>query len=489
MYKLCLFVVLLFTPNFSFSATLPSGYTRLEYIESNGTQYIDTEIILSDYTNPKIVFTGKLASKIDNGNFMLGTYNNNPQHIFFINHSRISYDYDNFGQKRFDFSDQDYILDKHTYYCKYTQNGSDKKFSLGIDSENYTQEDTYTDLPTVYSLYLFGRNTAGTLQLSKTVIYGFKFYDGSTLVYNFIPAKRDNDGMVGMYDLVHGVFYTNANTSTAYTQLESLSNSSTSQYIQDDTLTSLDSGTIEIKVGNCLNKEYRFVGWGSQTDVYVVDAAIAVSANGSIYALSYGGEHHWFGADANVNDINIIKYKFEPDLQEVRINGILSNTSNQPAITNHNYPFRMFRASVNYSSHCTIYYCKVYDGSGNLLREYIPVKDSNNVLGMYETQTGRFLTNAGSGTFTAGSNVGTYIPNFIAGPEVNSCDASLNILNEEMCVETTAPVWPYLTAWYNNNTYYIKLSENDYPIHSGSSHKLQIITDGKTYNAHDESVE
>jgi len=213
--RLLFFYFVFFTGNFCIASTLPNGYTQLEYIESTGTQYIDTEIILSDYTNPKIVFTGKLASKTDNGNFMLGTYNNDPQHIFFINNSRISYDYDNFGpQKRFDFSDQDYILDKHTYYCKYTQNGSDKKFSLGIDSENYTQEDTYTDLPTVYSLYLFGRNTAGTLQLSKTVIYGFKFYDGSTLVYNFIPAKRDNDGMVGMYDLVNNKFYINSGTGT-----------------------------------------------------------------------------------------------------------------------------------------------------------------------------------------------------------------------------------------------------------------------------------
>ena len=119
-----------------------------------------------------------------------------------------------------------------------------------------------------------------------------------------------------------------------------------------------------------------------------------------------------------------------------------------------------------------LYRAKIYN-NGVLVRDFIPVKNPSHVLGLYDLVKNVFYPKSG------GTN------DFIAGPVVNI----VTILGEQVGVKIVPPTEPYLTARYNNNTYYIKLSENDYSLHIGSSNKLRIITSTGTYNAHDESVE
>lgn len=47
---------------------------------------------------------------------------------------------------------------------------------------------------------------------SKIKLYAFTIADNDTLVRNFIPAKRNSDNAIGMYDTVTGTFYTNSGT-------------------------------------------------------------------------------------------------------------------------------------------------------------------------------------------------------------------------------------------------------------------------------------
>ena len=51
-----------------------------------------------------------------------------------------------------------------------------------------------------------------------------------------------------------------------------------------------------------------------------------------------------------------------------------------------------------------LYGLKIWD-NGTMIHNYVPAKNSNNVIGIYDMETGAFLTNAGTG-------------NFIAGPEI-----------------------------------------------------------------------
>ena len=43
-------------------------------------------------------------------------------------------------------------------------------------------------------------------------IYSCQIYDGTTLVHNFVPARRDSDDVLGLYDTVNDSFCTNAGT-------------------------------------------------------------------------------------------------------------------------------------------------------------------------------------------------------------------------------------------------------------------------------------
>lgn len=63
---------------------------------------------------------------------------------------------------------------------------------------------------------------------------------------------------------------------------------------------------------------------------------------------------------------------------------------------------RMFQGKV--------YYFRWEDSNGNVLFNGVPAKDSNDVVGMYDTVSGRFLTNQGSGSITAGPAI-TPTPN------------------------------------------------------------------------------
>lgn len=61
--------------------------------------------------------------------------------------------------------------------------------------------------------YLFANNySGGVLKGSGINIYGVKLWNGDTLVRDFVPAKRNSDDALGMYDLVNDVFYTNSGT-------------------------------------------------------------------------------------------------------------------------------------------------------------------------------------------------------------------------------------------------------------------------------------
>lgn len=59
-------------------------------------------------------------------------------------------------------------------------------------------------------IHLFARGNSGNYERrSKCQIYRAKIYNGDDLIRDFVPAKRNSDGEIGMYDIVNDVFYTN----------------------------------------------------------------------------------------------------------------------------------------------------------------------------------------------------------------------------------------------------------------------------------------
>ena len=64
------------------------------------------------------------------------------------------------------------------------------------------------------SLILFGLSNGGSVDGRKFSgkIFTFTIYEGDERKRHFIPAKRNSDNAVGMYDLVEHTFYPNLGT-------------------------------------------------------------------------------------------------------------------------------------------------------------------------------------------------------------------------------------------------------------------------------------
>ena len=193
-----------------------------------------------------------------------------------------------------------------------------------------------------------------------------------------------------------------------YTELEYLTSIQSKQYIEDTTFQTINTGVIEIKTKS-LAYNTRFVGFGDSSKSNV---SIALATNWTWMSsykdvpASYSSWNDVYNnVDYNSSPTFVFRYEFTNGTQKLYINGTLNKTFNQTKGTD-TYNFRLFNvtpaaSAINGTN--TIYYCKVYDGSGNLLREYIPaLRNSDNVLGMYDTVTNTFFTNQGTGTFVAG---------------------------------------------------------------------------------------
>ena len=64
-----------------------------------------------------------------------------------------------------------------------------------------------------------------------------------------------------------------------------------------------------------------------------------------------------------------------------------------------------YSGNFNYPFIGKVYGFRVWDGNGILVRSLVPAKNSSNVIGMYDTVSGTFFTNQGTGDFTAGPAV------------------------------------------------------------------------------------
>ena len=186
-----------------FISQLPIEYQEVEYIQSSGTQFIDTGFVPNDNTKIMLVFTNNNATT---GNYdcVFGTRTNASNANTFalwIDSNRCFGAFYGTGQSITLFPTSINATAKHTA----TMKGNVAE----IDSVSITCP-AVSSSPT-YSFYIGACNTAGTADyFSKILIYESKIYDNEILVRDFVPCYRKADNVAGLYDLVNNVFYTNS---------------------------------------------------------------------------------------------------------------------------------------------------------------------------------------------------------------------------------------------------------------------------------------
>lgn len=181
---------------------LPEGFTELQYVESSGTQYVSTGFTPNQ--NTRVVCDYEfVGSKPSDHKVLFGSrkdYSSVQQYFFGYNASVWRSDY---GTGRAQFSESEvpfagrHVVDKNKGDT--TLDGL-KKSSSAISATMSGP------------MYVFAGNTNGsaTNQCSARV-YSMQVYNGQQLARDLVPAKRDEDGAVGFYDLSTQALYVGQN--------------------------------------------------------------------------------------------------------------------------------------------------------------------------------------------------------------------------------------------------------------------------------------
>ena len=181
-------------------SVLPEGYIQVEYIESTGTQYIDTEEKANDIKEINIKFC--ITKDVDNHQGILGggySQNNDTFQVLMNNFNKtIAVAW---GESRIGIE-----LDKEIHSAKL----SSTKVVMDNVEENVT--DQINDERTVYLFARKGDNLQeGIQQYSYCKIYNCELYDKDKIIHNFTPCykKENNISKIGFYDTVSKQFYEN----------------------------------------------------------------------------------------------------------------------------------------------------------------------------------------------------------------------------------------------------------------------------------------
>ena len=187
----------------AFAAVLPAGYTEIEYVQSSGKQYVDTGIIGKSGLEFEID-----AMPLDtlSDTTCIGSRNNGDTrfYAFALQGNRMRYGYVKQN------GNSTIVASPNVRYrgIRTVLHAGEQSISYG--GETYSQTDSST-LNTGRSMYIFSNNNAGNSSFpTKIRFYNIKIFEGGTPLANFVPCRRDVDGLLGFYDTVRDRFFENA---------------------------------------------------------------------------------------------------------------------------------------------------------------------------------------------------------------------------------------------------------------------------------------
>ena len=397
---------------------LPFGYKRCLYLESTGTQYIDTNIIptaqtgayakwsltnIKNYSNVLACLGISTDDTADNV-FMLPHWNgyNNAYLCGFM--SRTS------GVIRLENQPAPTLYSIHESRLNYYNSGEVYIDTTLMGSVDNTYENLENDLP----LYLFGCNKLNSLSTEDSMIgriYRATITEGEEVVMDLIPCL-DDKGKPCMYDLVNQTPFYNANVEgddfryvvkgkipSLYKRLKYLKSTGT-QYIDTGIVT---DGTYTISTKFCINEIRGNHGiWGRN-----VNNSNGSSYTGafkpSTYALLF--DSYWKGGlyDWAVDIFQPHEYIVTEGQKNIIVDGETKalkalNTNAVNSSNPNNYPHYLFRGNNMYS-YVSFYNFRMQNGSGKIVLDFVPALDENGRPCMYDLVEGIPYYNAGTGEF------------------------------------------------------------------------------------------
>lgn len=363
--------------------------TFVDYIESTGTQYIDTEIpasitlkTVADITplskyypfgvapSSNTQYYGMVFSGTDG---IVGSYLGSGIYPTFPNLWQI-------GNR-----------------CTITANDNKKFYYNDTLIADYTTTSNTLEFSNM-SITICALNGAYLDSKMSMKIHSFQMYDGETLVRDFKPCK-DSRGVYCLYDAVSNRYFYNAGTGEfegdipGVTQLNYIASTSyevDTNYI-DTGIYPTNNTKLELSINGKYNNYDMWYGsnkFGCQLN----------RGNPNYAHFSWGGNAY---SHATTDLLNEKDYLIVQDKNVLYLNGSVLNTFAEATFESP-YTLRLLaHPNGDRNGIAKIYYCKIWEND-TLVRDYIPALDNSGVVCLYDKVSATYFYNQGTGSFTAG---------------------------------------------------------------------------------------
>lgn len=387
---------------------LPGDYTELEYIESTGTQYIDTGIPANISVDPKFEVKMKItSSKLNdyalNGSYVYGQVVQFGLVVTSSTKARVTM---NCGfASPVVYTD----INKNDFHTLYLSNGLQKVDNIVIGESSIINLEENN-----YNFYLFGRNGSEVYRnnYAMQIVY-FKLWDNNNdLIRDLIPVL-DKNNVACMYDKVNKKFYYNqgagefiAGPKKEYTELEYIESTGT-QYIDTGYYPNPTKTKVETTFILTNNTAVQRIFGARDTQNTIGSGSCNIFFNVTKDQLRLDWTGILLYKNVNLNEeITLICINNEVTVIINENSFVYTGTSNK--ITT-NLPYSMYIGTFNNAgtvggngAYAKWEFFKIYDENDNLVMDMIPVLDKNNVACMYDKVNNEFYYNQGTGNFIAG---------------------------------------------------------------------------------------
>lgn len=390
---------------------LPSTYQEVEYIESTGTQWIDTGLEIRYVGALTTDWSMKFAiTDLTRTSMLGGAKDTFDKQIPFINgDNKIRANDWCVRYSRLFFTevivqDQVYVL---------AQEGG--KYKFGSDSYD-VNSNALMDSDAHFGLFakITGSNTVESGTIAHMRLYDFTVKINQEVTHRYIPCYRKADGAAGLYDVVGETFITNSGSGTFVLGPEVYDISADYQQVQYITGSTTSAMKIDTGiVGH--NQDLKIeIDYMHQTvpasGVYqnIIASTYVDEITNTTRILQYGPNTTYVNHSARTNRSTTksltrqtsTRYKEELTYTNYKVNG--SDLAIIDHATGHSNTSNLF---IHISSKIYMYIVRLYDGS-TMVREFIPCyRKSDSIVGMYDTVSKTFFTTTGTDPYVAGPDV------------------------------------------------------------------------------------
>lgn len=408
--------------NPNYISRLPDEYQEVEYLQSTGTQYIDTNVKMNATTVVKMTFSA--TSQVDDA-AIIGCWDSNLNGFVFLHKGYgdgFQFAYANGG---YNGNIVPYDTNSHIVEITGTEGKLDGVTLATAGSKN---------IISTSSIYICGIGTYNKLQKISAKIFSCQINDNGETVRDFVPCYRKSDNIPGLYDSVNNVFYTNAGTGTFLVgkdinikDINIIPTTPVRKYFTEITYVPDEYQRVEYIESSAT--QYIDTGF-IPTENTRIEAEIAITdtrTSTSVWPAFWGAQ-----SLANGSDNKSFTFGYTPSAKtmpgsyvytigtkyKIKMSSLDGYVINDTKRADYNWvgspgvSLGLFtRKSGNngfetcMQATARVYNLSIYENN-ILIYNYIPCyRKSDNVIGLYDNINNVFRTNQGTGTFTKGINL------------------------------------------------------------------------------------